>query len=123
MLATLISGIVGSGKTNYPHIASKTPDLTQLESRVKRISRFINEVEADQSLQWLPFAAELLANLSVFTLVLMMDGSEVGRGCLALMVSVQYRGRALPLGRLVVKGKKGHFPQEKHIELVSAAQN
>lgn len=122
VLAALISGMIGSGKTNYPQIASKTPDWTQLESRVKRISRFINDVDAEQSIQWLPFAAELLANLSVFTLVLMMDGSEVGRGCLALLLSVQYRGRALPLGWLVVKGKKGHFPQEKHIELVSAAK-
>lgn len=122
VLAALISGIIGSGKTNYPQIASKTPDWTQLESRVKRISRFINDVDAEQTIQWLPFAAELLANLSVFTLVLMMDGSEVGRGCLALLLSVQYRGRALPLGWLVVKGKKGHFPQEKHIELVLAAK-
>ena len=38
------------------------------------------------------------------------------------MLSVQYRGRALPLGWMVVKGKKGHFSQEKHIQLVSAVQ-
>jgi len=122
VLAALISGMVGSGRSNYPQIASKTPDFTQLESRVKRISRFINDVEEKQNIQWLPFAAELLVNLSSFTLVLIMDGSEVGRGCLALMLSVQYRGRALPLGWLVVKGKKGHFAQEKHIQLVSAVQ-
>lgn len=120
VLAALISGIVGSGRTNYPQMASKVPDLTQVESRVKRFSRYINEV--DEEIQWLPFAAELLANLSVFTLVLIMDGSEVGRGCLSLMLSVQYRGRALPIGWLVVKGKKGHFPQEKHVQLLSAVQ-
>lgn len=89
---------------------------------MKRISHFINNVDEAQTIHWLPFAAELLTNLSVFTLVLMMDGSEVGRGCLALLLSVQYRGRALPLGWLVVKGKKGHFSQEKHVELVSAAE-
>ena len=122
VLAALISGIVGSGRTNYPHMASKVPDFTQLESRVKRFSRFINDVEAEPEIHWLPFAAELLANLSIFTLVLMMDGSEVGRGCLALLVSVQYRGRALPLGWLVVKGKKGHFAQAQHIQLVAAVQ-
>ena len=55
VLATLISGIVGSGRTNYPQIASKTPDFTQLESRVKRISRFINDVDAAQEIQWTPF--------------------------------------------------------------------
>ena len=122
VLAALISGIVGSGRTNYPQIASKTPDFTQLESRVKRISRFINDVDEKQKIHWMPFAAELLANLSIFTLVLMMDGSQVGRGCLALLLSVQYRGRALPIGWLVVKGKKGHFAQAKHIQLVAAVQ-
>jgi len=45
VLAALISGIVGSRRTNYPQIASKAPDPTQLESRVKRFSRYINEVE------------------------------------------------------------------------------
>lgn len=41
VLATLINGIVGSRRTNYPQIASKVPDHTQLESRVKRFERFI----------------------------------------------------------------------------------
>jgi hypothetical protein len=122
VLAALISGIVGSGRTNYPQIASKVPDQTQAESRIKRFSRYINDVDKGQEIQWIPFAAELLANLSVFTLVLIMDGSEVGRGCLSLMLSLQYRGRALPVGWLVVKGKKGHFAQEKHVQLVSAVQ-
>lgn len=122
ILAALMSGIVGSRRTNYPQIASKAPDLTQAESRVKRFSRFINDVEAEPEIHWMPFAAELLANLSMFTLVLIMDGSEVGRGCLSLMVSVQYRGRALPIGWLVISGKKGHFAQEKHIQLLSAVQ-
>ena len=122
VLTALISGIVGSRRTNYPQIASKAPDLTHAESRVKRFSRFINDVDKEQEIQWMPFAAELLANLSVFTLVLIMDGSEVGRGCLSLMLSVQYRGRALPIGWLVVSGKKGHFAEEKHIQLLSAVQ-
>lgn len=120
VLAALISGIVGSRRTNYPQIASKVPDHTQLESRVKRFSRFINEEE--EEIHLMPFAAELLSNLADFTLVLIMDGSEVGRGCVSLMISVQYRGRALPLGWLVVSGEKGHFSQDKHIRLLSAIQ-
>jgi hypothetical protein len=122
VLAALISGIVGSRRTNYPQIASKVPDHSQLESRVKRFSRFINEVEAEQDIHLMPFAAELLRNLADFTLVLIMDGSEVGRGCMSLMLSVQYRGRALPLGWLVVSGEKGHFSQDKHIRLLSAVK-
>jgi len=120
VLAALISGIVGSRRTNYPQIASKVPDHTQVESRVKRFSRFINEQAEGQEIHLMPFAAELLRNLADFTLVLIMDGSEVGRGCVSLMLSVQYRGRALPLGWLVVSGEKGHFSQDKHLRLLSA---
>lgn len=122
VLAAMISGIVGSRRTNYPQIASKVPDLTQMESRVKRFLRFINDVDAEQEIHWIPFAAELLANLSAFTLVLIMDGSEVGCGCLSLLVSVQYRGRALPIGWLLVAGNKGHFVEEQHIQLLAAVQ-
>gem|GEM_PF-5245646 len=43
-----------------------------------------------------------------------MDGSVVGRGCLALMLSVVYHGRALPLCWVVVRGAKGHFPETTH---------
>ena len=47
-----------------------------------------------------------------------MDGSVVGRGCVALMLHVLYKGRALPLAWRVRQGPKGHFPEELHIALV-----
>src|SRR5438128_10376027 len=47
-----------------------------------------------------------------------MDGSVVGRGCIALMIHVVYKGRALPLAWRVRQGPKGHFPEALHIALV-----
>ncbi|MDP1624404.1 MAG: transposase [bacterium] len=123
VLACLISGIVGSRSTNYPKIASKVPDRTKLESRVKRYSRYINEADPEQEIYLMPYAEQLLTNLSDHTLVLLMDGSDVGRNCVALMLSVQYHGRALPIGWLVISGKKGHFSQERHLQLVSEVKN
>jgi hypothetical protein len=35
-----------------------------------------------------------LTQLALETLVVVMDGSVVGRGCLALMLHVVYKGRA-----------------------------
>ncbi len=120
VLAALVSGIVGSKRTNYAHIASKVPDHTKPESRVKRYSRWVNEVEAEQTIYEMPFAQGLLYNLAaVQMLTLVIDGSEVGRKCLALMVSVVYRGRALPIAWIVVKGSKGHFPEETHVQLAA----
>jgi hypothetical protein len=51
-----------------------------------------------------------------------MDGSVVGRGCVALMMHVVYKGRALPLAWQVRKGKKGHFPEDLHVALVKQVQ-
>src|SRR5262245_23084186 len=48
-----------------------------------------------------------------------MDGSVVGRGCVALMLHVIYKGRALPLAWRVRQGPKGHFPEGWHIALVN----
>ena len=119
ILAALISGIVSSKRTHYAHIASKVPGSAKLESRVKSYSRWVNEVEEGQEVYIMPFAQELLANLAaVQTLTFVMDGSEVGRHCLALVVSVVYKGRALPIAWIVVRGSKGHFPVDTHVKLV-----
>src|SRR6266478_9374517 len=40
-LAALLSGIVGSKSTHLPHIATKVPDGTKPESRVKRFTRWL----------------------------------------------------------------------------------
>jgi hypothetical protein len=64
----------------------------------------------------------LLARLALHPLVLIMDGSVVGRGCVALMLHVVYKGRALPVAWQVRKGKKGHFPEDLHIALVKQVQ-
>ena len=77
-LAGMINGIVGSKSTNYSTIASKTLDQTKLESRIKRFSRWINKSGAEATLEVMPFARDLLEGLSKQTLVLVMDGSEVG---------------------------------------------
>ena len=71
---------------------------------------------------FLPIAAALLTNLAQQPLVLAIDGSVVGRGCVTLMLSVVYQGRALPLAWVVVQGKKGHFPQATHCALIRQIQ-
>ena len=51
-----------------------------------------------------------------------MDGSTAGRGCLALLLCVVYKGRALPLVWTVVRGAKGHFPETAHTALLAQLQ-
>jgi len=117
-LAALISGIVGSKSTQLPHIATKVSDGSKPESRVKRFARWLDNERILEEMYFLPYAEILLTHLAVETLVLVMDGSVVGRGCAALMIHVIYQGRALPLAWRVRQGPKGHFPEELHIALV-----
>lgn len=95
-LAALISGIVASKSTQLPNIATHVPDGNKVESRVKRFSRWIDNDHILEEVYFLPYADLLLSHLALQTLVLIMDGSVAGRGCMALMIHVVYKGRALP---------------------------
>src|SRR3989449_7806370 len=118
-LAALISGIVGGKSTQLPHIARKVPDGSKPESRVKRFARWLDNARILEEMSFLPYAESLLTHLALETLVLVMDGSVVGRGCAALMIHVISKGRALPLAWRVRQGPKGHFPEDLHIAVVA----
>jgi hypothetical protein len=117
-LAAFISGIVGSKSSQLPSIATKVPDRAKPDSRVKRLSRWLDNDAIREEVYFLPYAELLLQHLALETLVLVMDGSGVGRGCCALMMHVLYKGRALPLAWRVRQCPKGHFPEALHIALV-----
>jgi hypothetical protein len=114
----MISGIVASKSTQLPKVAAKVPNGTKPESRVKRFARWLDNARILEEVYFLPYAEILLAHLALETLVLVMDGSVVGCGCVALMIHVIYKGRALPLAWRVRQGPKGHFPEALHIALV-----
>jgi Transposase DDE domain len=117
-LAAFMSGIVGSKSSQLPSMATKVPDRAKPDSRVKRLSRWLDNDAILEEVYFLPYAEMLLKQLALETLVLVMDGSSVGRGCCALMMHVIYKGRALPLAWRVRQCPKGHFPEDLHIALV-----
>src|SRR5262245_39088728 len=118
-LAVLISGIVGSKSTQLPHIAAKVPNGTKPESRVQRFARWCDNAHILEEVYCLPYADVLLRHLALQTVVRVMDGSGVGRGCTALLIHVGYKGRALPLAWRVRQAPQGHFPEELPIALVT----
>lgn len=94
------------------------PNGTKPESRVKRFARGVDNAIITEEVYFVPYAEVLLQHLALQTLVVIIDGSVVGRGCVALMRQVVYTGRALPLVWQVRKGKKGPFPEDMHVALV-----
>ena len=122
-LAALISGIVGAKRVALPEVAAKAPDATKPVSRERRFRRFVDNDNISYSIYFTPFIAPLLSTLAqIRPLTIIFDGSIVGRGCVALVASVCYKGRALAIAWLVREGKKGHFPEEMHLELLKQVQ-
>jgi hypothetical protein len=112
-LAMMISGIVMSRNAQLSAMSSEIPTATKEKSIEMRMRRWVKD-EIDEEAVYLPFARQILEALSHLPLVLVMDGSQAGRGCMVLMVGVLYQKRALPIAWLVYKGKKGHASAERH---------
>jgi len=117
-LAAMVAGIVAAGSSQLPKMAQKAPDKTKTESRVKRFTRFIQNKRITYEGFFMPCARDVVVSLSAKQpLLVVFDGSAIGRGCAILMASVIYGKRALPIAWLVKRGKKGHFSAEDHLWL------
>lgn len=117
-LAMMITGIVMGKKAQLSVMSAEIPYRAKDKSIEKRMSRFVQHNKVDVEITYMPFAHQILASLATEPLVLAMDGSQVGRGCMVLMVGVIYRSRLLPIAWVVYKGKKGHTTAERHIEVL-----
>jgi hypothetical protein len=118
VLALMISGIVGSKSTQTRQVAKQAGVGGKVDSRSKRIERWYRHDGHTYEVQYLPYVKQLLAHLAVGTVVVAMDGSEVGRGCMVMMINLIYQKRAIPLIWTVIDRPKGHLSAEAHIELL-----
>jgi Transposase DDE domain len=116
----MVSGMLGAFACQLPLIASYLTTKTKPASRVKKFERWLTNEDITLATYWQPLVRRLLKRLAKNTneLVVVMDGSEVGRNCVALMVGVVYGGRTLPLAWQVRQGNKGHFSQTEHLALL-----
>jgi len=117
-LAMMITGIVMSKKAQLSEMSSEIPSKAKDKSTEMRLRRWVKHEGLDGEMIYLPFAQQILSALSERGLVLVMDGSQAGRGCMVLIVGVLYKKRALPIAWLVYKGKKGHTTAKRHIEVL-----
>jgi hypothetical protein len=116
-LAMMITGIVMSRNAQLSMMSSEVPTQTKEKSVEMRMRRWVKD-DLDVEAIYMPFARQILEALSHLPLVIVMDGSQAGRGCMVLMVGVLYQKRALPIAWLVYKGKKGHASAERHIQVL-----
>ncbi len=123
VLGMLVASIVAGKKAQLSEMSLHIPHPAQPASLAKRLQRFVTNDRVDVAALYLPFAADIIAHLADKPLFLALDGSQVGRGCMTLMVAVIYKKRAIPLVWLAYKGKKGHTTGERHIEALKLAHS
>ena len=123
-LVALICGLIGGRHAHLSTIADHAPShgATQ-DSLITRVRRCLQHAAQTLDGWLLPVAQALPQALAHQPIRGVMEGSTVGRGCLALLVSVVYHGRAVPLGWGVVAAPKGHFPEATHRALLAQVQH
>lgn len=122
-LSGFICGILQSKQVKLAEVVGDIPCSGKEESRIMRLRRWLNNSAVNVNGLYLPVIEQLLGSLRSQPLILAIDGSTVARGCISLVVSLIYKGRAIPLLWLTRKGKKGHFPEQMHIDLLKAVHD
>ena len=119
-LTKMLYALISSGQCSLSRMGSEMPGSTDIESRVKQAKRWLDSKYSDYESFFLPHIQPLLQGLSKHgPLLLAIDGSEVGKDSMALMVSVVWGKRALPVCWLVRQGKKGHMSEQLHLEVIN----
>jgi len=117
-LAKFVYAIIKSEHCSLQKIGQALPEPTDLESRISKVKRFIKNKYTDFDTFFMPHVMLLLSWLKDKEWVFIIDGSDVGKDCATLMVSIAWRKRALPICWLVRKGSKGHFSVKNHLEVI-----
>jgi hypothetical protein len=115
-LAMMVAGIVLSRNAQLSALSADIPGEAKDKSNEMRLRRWVKDERVETDTVYMPFARQILEALASFPLVLVMDGSQAGRGCMVLMVGVLYKKRALPIAWVTYKGKKGHTTAQRHIQ-------
>ncbi len=121
-LAGLICGMMRTKKSHLSALGQGLPRVMKAYSQEKAAKRFLCNKWTDFELHYLPYIQSLLSGLvkkqEVHQLYFVIDGSKMGKDHMALMISVVYGKRSIPVLWLVEKKPKGHFEVAKHLELL-----
>jgi len=119
-LAQLTTGILRSGQVQFRKVAQKLKYHFKKTSLEDKFRRFVRNENINVDVEYLPFTQFIVSSLieNQEKLVLLIDSSKSGGRCICLMVSVYYKGRALPFCWTIYKGRKGHSSIETQLALL-----
>jgi hypothetical protein len=119
--AWLLVGIYHSRSVHLSKVAGRIPGLTQLPSKTRRMSRFLDnravqvrEWYSPVAHGWLRYVAETVGEIR-----LVVDGTKIGFGHQLLMIGVAYRRRVIPIVWTWVPFVKGHSSTDTQLARVA----
>lgn len=126
-LSGLISGMIRKGSSHLPDLGSGIRKDIDSNSKTVAAKRFIENKWTDYEVHFLPFllcflrGVILCLSLVEKGIVLVIDGSQTGKDNAALMVSLVWGNRGIPICWIVKKGAKGHFKTADLLEVLQKA--
>ena len=122
-LTALVSGMISTGSCHLNALGSGIIEDINDASRESAAKRFVENKYTDYNLHYLPYLTQLLASAIALLpvghgITLVIDGSQMGTSHVALMVSLVYGKRSIPIFWVIKKGKKGHFPTDMHLDII-----
>lgn len=123
-LSGLIAGMIKKGDSHMPAIGSGLCKDIDANSKTIAATRFIDSKWVDYETHYLPFLTSFLMGMiqtyfsKLGEIILAIDGSQMGKDNAALMVSIVWRRRAIPICWFVKQGSKGHFTEQNHVRLL-----
>lgn len=118
-LSLMVIGILASTDIHLSSLAEVIPlDITDL-SLEQRVRRWLKNQRIDAQEWYEPFARTALLLYRPQVSYVVMDTTQFGPSCRALVVGVAYAGQVLPLGWRVIKGSKGHTDPQLQNELLA----
>lgn len=125
-LSGFICGMIRKGSSSLPDIGSGLPQDINADSKTTAAKRFVENKWTDFEVHYLPYLKVFLPSIiqqipSDSPIFLVLDGSQMGNEHAALMISLVWKNRGIPLAWFVKKGSKGHFTEENHVKALEHA--
>lgn len=126
-LSGFITGMIRKGSSHLPDLGYGLPQNIDANSKTTAAKRFVANKWTDIETHYLPYLQRFLQGFILYALlatgevILTIDGSQMGKHNAALMVSLVWRKRGIPVCWFVKSGSKGHFREEHHVEVLKQA--
>lgn len=127
LLTAAVCGMLRTCGSHMSNLGYGLPQKITAHSQHKTMKGFLENKWVDYDTFYRPFINKILKQIFKnkeysSKIKLIIDGSKMGSSHMALMISLWYEGRGIPLVWLVRKKPKGHFKEAVHLEVFKKAE-